>query len=97
MGEDGVDGFCGGDEGEDAHVCVTVGAGEGEELVDAGAEASPGGADGALRGVRKVGDNSVSGGAGIVRLAAYQTERAGGRRAVVAAAGECQLNCVNGR
>jgi hypothetical protein len=56
VGEDGVDGFCGGDEGEDAHVAAAAGAGEGEYLVDAGEEASPAGAGGgALRGVRQGG------------------------------------------
>jgi hypothetical protein len=54
--EDGVRGFCGGDEGEDAHVGAAAGAGEGEDLVDAGEEASPAGAGGgALWGVRQVG------------------------------------------
>jgi hypothetical protein len=85
VGEDGVRGFCGGDEGEDSRVGAAVGTGEGEYLIYAGKEASPAGAGGgALRGVRQVGGIGVSGGAGIVRLAACQAERAGGRRGVVA-------------
>jgi hypothetical protein len=77
-----VDGFCGGDEGEDAHIAA---AAEGEDLIYAGKEASPAGAGGgALRGVRQVGGIGVPGGAGIVRLAACQAERAGGHRGVVA-------------
>jgi hypothetical protein len=56
VGEDGVDGFCGGDEGEDAHVGAAAGTGEGEDLVDSGEETSPAGAGGGtLRGVRQVG------------------------------------------
>jgi hypothetical protein len=77
--EDGVRGFCGGDEGEDAHVGAAVGAGEGEDLLDAGEEASPAGAGGgALRGV-------VSGSVGIVRLAACKAGRPARRNGVVAA------------
>jgi hypothetical protein len=60
VGEDGVDGFCGGDAGEDAHVGAAVGTGEGEDLIDAGKEASPAGAGGgALQGVRQVGGIGV--------------------------------------
>jgi hypothetical protein len=56
VGEDGVDGFCGGDEGEDAHVGAAAGAGEGEDMLAGGGEASPAVAGGgALRGVREVG------------------------------------------
>jgi hypothetical protein len=56
VGEDGIDGLGGGDEGEDAHVGAAVEAGEGEDLVDAGEEAGPAGAGGgAVRRVCQVG------------------------------------------
>jgi hypothetical protein len=85
VGEDGVDGFSGGDEGEDAHVGAAVGAGEGEDLVDAGEEASPAGAGGgALRCVRQVGGGGVSGSLGSMRPAVCDAVRAGGRRVVTA-------------
>jgi hypothetical protein len=84
--EDGVDGFCGGDEGEDAHVASAVGAGEGEDLVDAGEEPSPAGAGGgAVGGVRQVGGVSVFGSGGIARLAVGAAVCAAGRCGVVAA------------
>jgi hypothetical protein len=55
VGEGGVLGLVGGDEGEDAHGAPAIRAGEGEYLVDSGEEASPAGAcGGALRGVRQV-------------------------------------------
>jgi hypothetical protein len=62
VGEDGIDGLGGGDEGEDAHVAAAAGAGEGEDLVDAGEEAGPAGAGGgAVRGVRQVGGADAGG------------------------------------
>jgi hypothetical protein len=95
VGEDGVDGFSGSAEGEDAHVGAAVGAGEGEELVDAGEEASPAGAGGgALRGVRQVGGGGVQGGASIVRLTACQAADVGG---VVAAEVDHLLTQARGR
>jgi hypothetical protein len=98
VGEDGVDGFCGGDEGEDAHVASAVGTGEGADLVDAGEEASPAGAGGgALRGVGQVGGVSVSGSAGMAGLAGCETVRAAGRCGVVAAEGDYPLAQARGR
>jgi hypothetical protein len=86
VGEDGVDGFCSGDEGEDAHVGAAAGAGEREDLVDAGEEASPAGAGGgAPRGVRQVDGVSVPGSTIIARLAVCEADCAAGRCGAVAA------------
>ena len=63
VAENGVNGLGGGDEGEDAHVGAAVGAGEGEDLVDAGEEAGPARAGGGGRpGVRQVGAGPGRGG-----------------------------------
>jgi hypothetical protein len=52
VGEDGVRGLGGSDEGDDAPVGAAVGTGEGADLVDADEEASPAGAGGGA--VRRV-------------------------------------------
>jgi hypothetical protein len=70
VGENGVRGLGGGDEGEDAHVAAAIRAGEGEDLVGAGEEASPaGGGGGVVRRVWQVGDFRSQDGAAAVRVA----------------------------